>query len=429
MTPTTWLVKDFVPLRAITLLAGDGGCGKGTIMIDLAARITRGEPAWGLDYEPPPPSEVIMVGCEDSISSTVVPLLAAAGADLSKIHILEGVGGVPGGDNKGVPFTFEDLASLDAELARTPAVRLIVIDPVSAFLQPGVDDCQDASVRIVIRPLAELAERRNVSVGLVRHLNKSESGNGGNLVGGSRAWVNASRAAFLAGPDPTEEGKADDRRRVLVYTKANLSPRTRGIAYRIEGATLAEQDAILAMPKCAKLDAEAARNLRGQLRRVKWLGETDATQEDVARARRGSGGERGPKKAEECAAWLRAFLGKSGWPDKEVEAAAKGAGFSFQAYRDAKYALKAEGLQSRPRSGAGHPAPWWIGFGPESGRADRPLSGVSCVDVPPDSDSNADGVSGGVSGGPTPSHPTTPDSKRADPVSSPSAFAGEAFEL
>jgi hypothetical protein len=66
-----------------------------------------------------------------------------------------------------------------------------------------------------------------------------------------------------------------------------------------------------------------------------------------------------------------------------VNAAREQARFSFQAYKDAKVQLKAEGLEQRQRTGMGHPAPWWLGFGPESSRPDRPMSGgVGTPDTP-----------------------------------------------
>jgi hypothetical protein len=384
--PTRWLVKDLIPLGAITLLAGDGGCGKTTITLDLAARVSRGEAAWGLDYEPGIPAGVLLAGCEDSPHSTIVPLLLAAGADLPRIRLINGVRGV----TSSFPFTLGSFDALAATLEGSPDIRLVVIDPVSAFLPSDVDDCQDASIRTLLRPLAELAEQFRVAIVLVRHLNKSESNNAGNLVGGNRGWVNASRAAFIFGRDPSPEGQEDERRHVLVQMKVNLSARMRGLAYRVESLTLGEQDDALRMPTFADLLAEEAKEMREQLRRVRWLGETDQTADDLAKARRGGRAEAAPNKAEACAAWLRTHLGKHSWPDKEVNAAREQAGFSFQAYKDAKVQLKAEGLEQRQRTGMGHPAPWWLGFGPESSRPDRPVSGVSGGTTPPDTPDTPD---------------------------------------
>ena len=378
--PTRWLVQDLIPLGAITLMAGDGGCGKSTITLELAARVSRGEMAWGLDYEPGIPAGVLLAGCEDSPSSTIIPVLLAAGADLLRINLVNGVKGV----ETSFPFTLGNFDALAATLEANPDIRLVVIDPVSAFLPSDVDDCQDASIRTLLRPLAELAEKFNVAIVLVRHLNKSESSNAGNLVGGNRGWVNASRAAFLFGHDPGPEGQEDDRRYVMVQMKVNLSPRMRGLAYRIESLMLGAQDDVLKMPNFADMSAEDEKDMREQFRRVRWLGETDQTADDLTKARRGGRTEAAPKKAGECAAWLRTYLGKCSWPEKEVNAAREQAGFSFQAYKDAKVQLKAEGMEQRQRTGMGHPAPWWVGFGPESSRPDRPLSGVSGGVVAPD---------------------------------------------
>jgi hypothetical protein len=133
---------------------------------------------------------------------------------------------------------------------------------VTAFLPSDVDDCQDASIRTLIRPLGELAERFNVAIVLVRHLNKSESSNAGNLVGGNRAWVNAARSAFLFGRDPGPKGEEDERRHVMVQMKVNLSAGKRGLAYRVDQLTLGAQDDVLKSSSFTSLLAEDERAMR-----------------------------------------------------------------------------------------------------------------------------------------------------------------------
>src|SRR5262249_32150936 len=158
------------------------------------------------------------------------------------------------------------------------------IDPVSAFVPDQIDDHKDAHARRMLRPLAEMAERTGVAVIVIKHLNKSDSGNGGNLVSGSRAYVNAARAAFLLGPDPDDE---DGDGRVLVFCKRNLTTRRRGLKFRAVALPPAAQDLVLGLPQAAALSEEDREKLRGQLFRLAWLGETDATDADLARARRG----------------------------------------------------------------------------------------------------------------------------------------------
>ncbi len=204
---------------------------------------------------------------------------------------------------------------------------LVVIDPISAFVPDQLDDHKDAHTRRMLRPLADMAERLNVAVVLIKHLSKSETGNGANLVAGSRAYVNAARAALLVGADP-DHGDEDDRR-VLVFTKRNLTRRQKGIAFRAASLSEYEQDLVLGLPQAEGLNEKQQQALREQLFRLEWLGDTDATDKDLARARRGT--EQSASTREErlqgCLTWLRGYLSDGVKPSEEVVAAGKKAGF------------------------------------------------------------------------------------------------------
>ncbi len=244
-----------------------------------------------------------------------------------------------------VPFTLADIDALDATLDERPDVALVVIDPVSAFIPGKVDDHRDAEVRGLLRPLAELAARRNIAVVLIKHLNKSDSGNAGNLVAGSRAYVNAARAAFLVGPDPTD--KEGSGRCVMIYVKRNLTSRCKGLAYSKRVPSLAEQDEVLAHPRASALTGEQQTLLRRQLFRVEWEGETDVTDKDLARARRGMGEGSTTTRADEAAAWLKKFLAAKSRPAKEVfENGKQEQGFTERNLRDA---LRQLGGWARPK--------------------------------------------------------------------------------
>lgn len=330
MRPTRWLVPDFIPRGGLTVIAGDGGEGKSAITLHLAAMVGRGEPCLGLNYDPPPPARVILAGCEDAAETTVLPRLAAAGADLSRVRLLDATLDEKGRES---PFTLADADALDAALGSLPGVALVIIDPVSAFIPGRVDDHRDAEVRGLLRPLAELAARRDIAVVLVKHLNKSDSPNSGNLVAGSRAYVNASRAAFLVGADPAGE----DGRCVLVFSKRNLTARSKGLSYSKVPLTLDEQDGVLASPQAAALTGDERQLLRHQLFRVAWHGETDVTDRDLAKARRNAADEKKVSaKGAKAAEWLVDFLKSGPRNSAEVYEAAAAAGFSRNATLEGK---------------------------------------------------------------------------------------------
>jgi AAA domain len=293
MRPLRWLVPDFIPLGALTLLAADGGVGKSALILDVAARLSVGECCLGLGYDPPAPAQTLLVQCEDSLESTVLPRFAAAGGDAAAVLTLESP-----------DWTLSATPVLDAVLAAEAAVRLVVIDPASAYVPREVSDHVDAEVRAMLRPLDEMAERRGVAVVLVKHLNKSGSANAGDLVSASRAYVNAARAAFLAGDDPADEGV-----QVLAFCKRNLTARRRGLAFRRAPLSCEQSGKVLALPQARGLTEAERQALREQLFRIQWLGETDVTARDLARARRGGEpGRAGDRDQEKAEKWLAGFL-------------------------------------------------------------------------------------------------------------------------
>jgi AAA domain/CHC2 zinc finger len=121
-SPLRWLVPGYLPKGKLVVVAGEGGTGKSTLTLEMAARISQGEPCFGLDYKTET-AEVLLIACEDSFSDTVVPYLTAAGADLDKIRKVDGI---TGADGKLTPFGFSHYAALEADLARNPKTSLVI---------------------------------------------------------------------------------------------------------------------------------------------------------------------------------------------------------------------------------------------------------------------------------------------------------------
>jgi hypothetical protein len=408
MRPVRWLVPDFIPRGSLTVIAGDGGYGKSALTLHLAACLTNAAPCFGLKYEPPPVASVLLAGCEDGEEDTVLPRLAAAGAALG---LVKSVGDLDQGEGERQPFTLSaaGIAALEATIRERPDTRAVIIDPVSAFVPEAIDDHKDAHARRMLRPLAEMAERTGVAVILIKHLNKSDTGNGGNLVSGSRAYVNAARAAFLVGPDPDDE---DGDGRVLVFCKRNLTTRTKGLKFRAVALGRQDQDLVLGLPQAAALSAEDKEHLRTQLFRLEWLGETNVTDQDLARARRGKAEDEGRRgRVACCAEWLRGYIGEYAYPDAELLAAAAAAGFTADNLKKAKGVLRKEGaLVSKPDGKGGA---WWNG--PHEAMRGKPAEWKRRPDP-----KSGEAKSGEASSS-TPETPETPQSPHtcaADPVKS-----------
>ncbi len=168
------------------------------------------------------------MSAEDDPARTIIPRLDAAGADLSRIHVLESVIVQDGAES--LPSLRDDAAHLEAAADRLGDCRLIVIDPISAYLGGG-NDHHNAEVRRILSPLKAMAERLGLAVVLVSHVNKSGSAGAQQRVIGSVAYVGACRANFLFVKDRHDP---TGRRVLMLDNGGNLGPPAPTLAYSIE---------------------------------------------------------------------------------------------------------------------------------------------------------------------------------------------------
>jgi hypothetical protein len=346
--PLEWEVPDILPRGKVAVIAGDGDNLKSTLTLSLTADITTGRPAFGLHYDPGPPGDVLLVNCEDGWEDTIVPRLIAAGADLKRCRRVRFVR-ERGGNRKA--FTLANYKALETALVRHPQIRAVIVDPASAFCG-GVDDHKDSALRGILGPLSDLAQRRAVLILLVKHLNRAHGVKAGNRIMGSVAWRNASRAAFIVLADPAGE---QEGRRLLLPNKGNLARRKVGLAFR--PTPLPEAEGLRVLNSFPDLGPEDRARLTQQLFRLEFLGTTDANADEMLAAAEQT--ERGRSRVDTCADWLHDFLKGYAFPDAEIIAAAKAAGFTEDNVRKAKTALRKQGvLVSKPDGKAGA---WWNG--------------------------------------------------------------------
>lgn len=223
-----WLWFARIPYGKLTVLDGDPGLGKSTMMLDIAARLTTGTPM-PLERDRPPKSKVLILSAEDGLSDTMVPRLIAANADLSMIEARQTVR-----DDKGerLPEIPTDLLLLDIDI-QDLAAKLIIIDPLFAYLGGQTNARNDQDVRRALAPLAAIAERTGAAVVVIRHLNKSLNGNAIYRGGGSIGIIGAARSGLLVAKDPDDP---TERRRILASQKCNLAPPPPALAYYMETA-------------------------------------------------------------------------------------------------------------------------------------------------------------------------------------------------
>jgi putative DNA primase/helicase len=302
--PLRWLWPGRIPLGKLTLLIGDPGLGKSLLTADIASHVTRGTSF--RDGATCEAGSVIFLSAEDDAADTIRPRLDAAGADVSRVHILEAVRvALTDGSLTEKPFNLEtDCASLEGALREHPDVRLIVIDPISAYLG-GVDSHSNAEVRGVLARLATLAAQHGVAVLCITHLRKSAGAAVYRAIA-SIAFTAAARAVWAVAPDPE-----DGERRLLLAVKQNLSPIIGGLAFRIE--TQNGVPRLAWEPGAVTLAANDV------------LGNVDMQQDQNER--------------HQAKEWLKDFLADGPVAVKKIQGEAKAAGFSLMTVRRAKEAL------------------------------------------------------------------------------------------
>lgn len=311
-----WLWDDRFPLGKISIVAGDGGIGKSFMTLYMASVVSRGAVWADAPTVPVKQGHVVLLSAEDDLADTIVPRLMGMGANLKMITAL---GTAKGKNGLLTPFTLQDIDRLERVMARKPGTRMIVIDPITAYLG-AVDDHKNAALRGLLGPLSDFASRHRVAIIAVTHFNKSTGAKAGARIIGSVAYGNAARATWLVALDPENEN-----RRLLMPDKANLSKKKTSMAYTItDGVVVWEPDTF-------KVNA------------TEILGGSSAAPKEQRR--------------KQAVAWLQETLAAGGMPSDEVIEKAKAAGFG----KDVIWKVKAEAGVRAKRVGFGGEGVWtWV---------------------------------------------------------------------
>lgn len=212
--PIDWLWRGYIPLRKLTIVDGDPGLGKSTILLDLASRGSIG----GVAPTGEPLGDAfttIYITVEDDAEDTILPRILKAGGDPSRFHVVRKLV---------LPAEIDRLE----ETATRLKARLIVIDPLMAYLGDMVKTNDDHLVRRALEPLAEMAARLDAAVVAIRHLNKRVGDDAIYRGGGSIGFTGLARSVLAVGRDPD-----DHDRMILAAIKLNVARRPASLAYRI----------------------------------------------------------------------------------------------------------------------------------------------------------------------------------------------------
>jgi AAA domain-containing protein len=225
-----WLDQGRVPIGLVTILGGYGGLGKSQWEIGLCARLSRGELG--------EPAVSLIATAEDDEETTVRPRLEAAGANLELVHSLAIQMGDGTEDGLSLP---DDLTEVEARVEQLGA-KLLIVDPIVAFLPQHIDSHKDQSVRRALAPLYRLARKNHCAVVATIHLNKTQGLKPLQRLSGSGGFGNAARSVLLLDHDPDDPEGEDGNRRVLAQIKTNIARKQPSLTYEIKPILLPATD-------------------------------------------------------------------------------------------------------------------------------------------------------------------------------------------
>jgi hypothetical protein len=211
-----WLWRPYIPLGKITIIQGDPGEGKTTFALALVAALTAGN---ALPETPDalPPINVIYQTAEDGLADTIKPRLLSLGADCSRVMVI---------DETIHELTMRD-KRLEQAIKKTDA-KLLILDPIQAYLGGNVDMHRANEVRPVIKQISLMAERTSCAVIMIGHINKAQGMKSSYRGLGSIDFRAAARSVLVVG-----RSKDDPAIRIAAHDKSSLVPEGRAIMFEL----------------------------------------------------------------------------------------------------------------------------------------------------------------------------------------------------
>ena len=281
-----WLWEPYIPFGKVTIVQGNPGEGKTTFALRLAAACTTGGTLPGM--KPIQPFQVIYQTAEDGLGDTVKPRLIEAAADLDRVLVI---------DEAKRELTLSD-ERIEKAIVQNGA-RLIILDPIQAYMGEKTDMNRANEVRPMFRRLADVAERTGCAVILIGHLNKAAGGQSAYRGLGSIDFRAAARSVLLIG-----RVKREPNVRVIIHDKSSLAPEGKPVAFCLDPETGFE-----------------------------WIGEYDITADELLS---GAGGNNATKTEQAEKLILDLLADGKELASEDIEKAAADAGISARTVRAAK---------------------------------------------------------------------------------------------
>jgi putative DNA primase/helicase len=223
-----WLMQNKIPMGMLTAFVGDPGEGKTFLAIEIASRISRGEPLPG-SSRALVSGYTVYLSAENPLNFVLVPRALACGADMTKLIHIPAVK-----NDLDETFIFDvtkHIPVLEKEFSENQDIKLVVVDPIISHLGDKIDTCNQLQVRRAMDLLSNFAEKTGVAVIAIMHMNKSQASGLIYRASGSVQFIAAAKAAWLITRDPYDP---DGARRLFMPIKSNLSPDRSSLAFRIE---------------------------------------------------------------------------------------------------------------------------------------------------------------------------------------------------
>ena len=214
-----WLWYPYIPYGKITVIQGDPGNGKTTMILSIAASVTNGKPLPESEASPEPVN-VIFQTAEDGLGDTVKPRLLQAGANCNRITVI---------DESEKELSLCD-ARIEEALVRTGS-RLFILDPLQAYLGADVDMHRANEVRPVLKRISLIAEKTGCAVVVVGHLNKGMNQSQYRGLGSIDIQA-AARSVLTVG-----RITSSPYLRAFAQGKNNLAPEGKAIAFELNPGT------------------------------------------------------------------------------------------------------------------------------------------------------------------------------------------------
>ncbi|HUE91486.1 AAA family ATPase [Pseudomonas sp.] len=318
--PIRWLWPGWIARGKLIVLAGAGGSGKTTLAIGLIATLTSGG-RWPDGEICTEPGNALIWSSEDDPADTLVPRLMAAGADLSRVHIVQGRINSLGEREPFDPGTDFDL--LRAAVDSIGGASLLLLDPVVNVVKGDMHRANDT--RRSLQVVVDFAAEHWCAVLGISHFSKgSGASSPADRVIGSQAFGALARAVLVAAK------QEDSDVRVLARAKSNISDDQGGVGYLVEPCTVGEGI---------------------ETTRVLWGDRIEGSARDILADVESTGDDDQRTEFEEACDFLRDTLKHGSVPTKQVKAEASDAGLSWATVRRAQKAIGAIAIKEGGRLG------------------------------------------------------------------------------